>query len=213
MKKNIARVTGVMTELVFSHAINGEGFYSSYLLSSRKSAAVDRIPILISDRVFTIELLIPGIYLSVTGQFRSRNCNGKVSLYLFAENIQLEDVEENINEVSLEGYICRTPIFRTTPFGRDITGLLVAVNRSCGKSDYIPCICWGRNAKWAARMNVGDCVVLRGRIQSREYLKSLPDGTKETRIAYEVSISALEVVNDEERSEQGFNCNGDSGFK
>lgn len=201
-KNNIVIVTGVIgSELALSHKIGGEEFYSSCIMASRKSSVLDAIPIVVSGRTFETALIIPGIRVEIIGQFRSRNSEGKVNLYLFVEDIKFSEREEDENRTSLVGYIVRNPIYRKTPAGREITELLVAVNRNCGRSDYIPCICWGRNARWAGKMHIGDCVSLFGRIQSREYVKTLLDGRKIAKTAYEVSVSSMEVVDDEKSNE------------
>ncbi len=169
------------------------------------------IPITISEKLFEKGDITPGKKIQVIGQFRSYNtyANNKNRLVLtvFAKSIEvLENQEAEItaskdfisNEVILIGYICKDPIFRQTPFGREITDLLIAVNRAYNKSDYIPCIAWGRNARFCAKMPVGTEVYIIGRIQSRKYEKKYEDGTSEQRVAYEVSISNIEQYNEEE---------------
>ena len=168
------------------------------------------IPITISERLITEQGLPIDSKLSVSGQFRSYNSyegdKNRLVLTVFAKNIEfLEDQEGDIpvgkdyitNEVVLDGYICRKPIYRKTPFGREIADILLAVNRSYNKSDYIPCIAWGRNAKFCETVAVGTEIKIVGRVQSRQYEKKHEDGTIENRVAYEVSVATLEVINKE----------------
>ncbi len=103
-------------------------------------------------------------------------------------------ISPDMNEIFLDGFICKQPVFRVTPLKREIADLLIAVNRPYNKSDYIPCICWGRNARFCGKRTIGEHVKIKGRIQSREYVKKFPDGSSETRVAFEVSISGIEVV-------------------
>ena len=130
-------------------------------------------------------------------------------LTVFAKDIKYlsEQDEENSsekvsNEVTLIGYICKKPIYRQTPFGREISDILLAVNRAYNKSDYIPAIAWGRNARFCQNIEVGTKVKITGRVQSRNYEKKFEDGTTQTRTAYEVSISSLEIVNEEEENKE-----------
>lgn len=185
----------VVSEKEFSHEVFGEGFYTVMVNISRLSGTEDTIPVLISDRMPDYEKVVPGTAIKVVGQYRSYNKHEgttKLVLYVFAREIELnpeETGEENM--IALQGYVCKAPNRRTTPLGREIADLLIAVNRTYGKSDYIPCICWGRNATFAGDLQIGDGVKLYGRIQSREYLKTV-DGNSERRIAYEVSASRIE---------------------
>ncbi|MBO5103308.1 MAG: single-stranded DNA-binding protein [Clostridia bacterium] len=185
----------VASEPQFSHEVYGEGFYEINLEVNRLSEQYDIIPITISERLFKdIELKI-GTMLALNGQFRSYNkfVDGKSKLMLtvFVREI-VEPVEgQNTNIIELEGYVCKEPIYRTTPFKREICDLLLAVNRAYNKSDYLPCIAWGRNARFVSDMNVGEKLYLTGRIQSREYQKRIDAEHSETRTAFEVSISKL----------------------
>ena len=199
----------VMGEIVsgfsYSHEIYGEGFYMAEVSAERTSGSCDMIPVMVSDRLINVKEDCIGKLVSVTGQFRSYNrCDGdrkKLILSVFAREISfVDEIEENAdtNQIFLGGYVCKQPIYRKTPLGREIADLLLAVNRTYGKSDYIPCICWGRNARYVSRFNVGERCAVWGRIQSREYTKTLDDGTQEIRTAYEVSISKLEVIENEE---------------
>jgi len=197
----------VTNEKEYSHEIYGEKFYIFNLSVPRLSGNADDIPITISERLFLDEDLITGKNVIIDGQFRSYNSyeNGKNRLVLtvFAKEIKfLEEQEEEFrptkdntsNEVVLNGFICKKPIYRKTPFGREIADILLAVNRAYNKSDYIPCIAWGRNAKFCENVPVGTEVNIIGRIQSRIYEKKFEDGTSITKIAYEVSVASLEII-------------------
>ena len=210
----VGKVTG---EKQFSHEIYGERFFTFKLSIARLSGNADIIPITVSERIINDEMLSEGKKLLVKGQFRSYNSyeneRNKLILTVFAKDIiELQEEEENefakkdgvTNEVVLVGFICKKPIYRQTPFGREIADLLLAVNRAYNKSDYIPSIAWGRNARFSQNLEVGTKVRIVGRVQSRQYEKKFEDGTVETRIAYEVSIGSLEIVdeNDTERETQ-----------
>ncbi len=209
----VGKVTG---EKEFSHEIYGERFYIFKLGIPRLSGNEDIIPITISERLIQQDTLQEGKKLLVKGQFRSYNSyeneKNRLILTVFAKDIiELEEKEieeENdivrkdtiTNEVVLMGYLCKKPIYRQTPFGREISDILLAVNRAYNKSDYIPCIAWGRNARFCQNLEVGSQVKVVGRVQSRSYEKKYEDGTVQTRIAYEVSIGSLEVI--EEKMEE-----------
>ena len=202
----------------FSHEIYGEKFYIFDLSVPRLSGNADIIPITISERLLLEEDLVPGKNVIIEGQFRSYNSyeNEKNRLVLtvfakeikFAENQEEEfrpSKENTSNEVTLDGYICKKPIYRKTPFGREISDILLAVNRAYNKSDYIPCIAWGRNARFCENVPVGTEVRIIGRVQSRQYEKKHEDGTAEIRVAYEVSVASLEVINQEDHPIQSEN--------
>ena len=205
----VGKVTG---EKRFSHEIYGERFYIFDLSIPRLSGNADIIPITVSERLITDEMLQEGKKLLVKGQFRSYNSyeneKNRLILTVFAKDVtEGEEVEEEneiaikdviTNEVVLIGYICKKPIYRQTPFGREIADLLLAVNRAYNKSDYIPSIAWGRNARFCQNLEVGTRVKIVGRVQSRNYDKKLEDGTVETRVAYEVSIGSLEVIDEKD---------------
>ena len=212
----VGKVTG---EKKFSHEIYGERFYVFNLEIARLSGNADIIPITVSERLVTDEMLTQGKNLLVKGQFRSYNSyeneKNRLILTVFAKDVveveEPEQQEENemvkkdmvTNEVVLIDYICKKPIYRQTPFGREIADVLLAVNRAYNKSDYIPCIAWGRNARFCQNMEVGTEVKIVGRVQSRKYEKKFEDGTSETRIAYEVSISSMEIIDKkDEKSEE-----------
>ncbi|MBO4816152.1 MAG: single-stranded DNA-binding protein [Clostridia bacterium] len=201
----------IISEKKFSHEIYGESFYLFNLEVPRLSDNSDIIPITISERLIANFDLTIGRKIVVEGQFRSYNSyeneRNKLVLTVFAKDImeykEVEQEEEKVsNEVTLNGYICKKPIYRQTPFGREIADLLLAVNRAYNKSDYIPCIAWGRNARFCENMEVGTEVKVVGRVQSRIYEKKFEDGTVEQRVAYEVSIANLEVIDKKENEEQ-----------
>lgn len=184
----------------YSHEVYGEGFYMTEVSVRRLSDFVDYIPVMVSERIIDVEGDYIGQSVYISGQFRSFNRHeaqkNRLVLSVFAREIELlePDYEEEAgNQIFLDGYICKEAIYRKTPLGREIADLLVAVNRSYGKSDYIPCICWGRNARFASGFEVGTHVQIWGRIQSREYVKKLSETQVEQRIAYEVSVSKIEI--------------------
>lgn len=179
----------------FSHEIMGEKFYDTTVSVERLSGQSDVIPITVSDRLMEGQNFEIGNLIGLIGQFRSYNkiVDGKSKLVLRVFVRELCECDENApNVIELEGYVCKPPVYRTTPFKREIADLLIAVNRAYNKSDYIPAIAWGRNARYASTFDVGDKIHLVGRIQSRIYQKSLDDGTIEERVAYEVSITKFE---------------------
>ena len=196
----------IVSDKSYSHEIYGEKFYVFNLEVIRLSSTVDIIPITISERLLTGLDLEIGKKVVVEGQFRSynnyENERNRLILTVFAKEISEvegeDDKEEVTNEVILVGYVCKKPIYRQTPFGREIADVLLAVNRAYNKSDYIPSIAWGRNARFCQNMEVGTEVKITGRVQSRTYEKKYEDGTTETRVAYEVSIASMEIVNEEE---------------
>ena len=208
----IMLVGKVTSEKKFSHEIYGESFYNFNLEIPRLSGISDIIPITISERLIANFDLTVGKNVVIEGQFRSyntyENSRSRLVLTVFVKEIRERGEDEEIkvpNEVQLVGHICRTPIYRKTPFGREIADILVAVNRAYNKSDYIPCITWGRNARFCENMPIGTEVKLVGRVQSRPYEKKHEDGTVESRTAYEVSISSLEFVNKEDEEKLGEN--------
>lgn len=189
----------VATEFSFSHEVFGEDFYMVEVEVKRLSNSEDRIPLMISERLIDVTQDYTGEYIMVHGQFRSYNRHeeqkNRLVLSVFVREISFMEEEPDgtkTNSIWLDGYICKEPIYRKTPLGREIADLLLAVNRPYGKSDYIPCICWGRNARYASGFEVGEHVQLLGRIQSREYVKRISDTETEKRVAYEVSVSKLE---------------------
>ena len=201
----IMLVGKITSEKKFSHEIYGESFFNFDLEIPRLSGISDIIPITISERLIANFDLRLGKQVVIEGQFRSYNTyedsKSRLILTVFVKEIREKGEDEEIkvpNEVQLVGHICRKPIYRKTPFGREIADILVAVNRAYNKSDYIPCITWGRNARFCENMQIGTELRLVGRVQSRPYEKKHEDGTVEQRTAYEVSISSLEFVNKED---------------
>lgn len=191
----------VISEFAFNHEVFGEGFYLLNVSVNRFSGQADLVPVMVSERLIDITEEWFGKTVKIAGQFRSYNKhkNGKSHLLLsiFAKEFEITEEKEK-NEIFLEGYICKPPVYRKTPLGREITDLLVAVNRPYGKSDYLPCIAWGRNARHAGRFEVGEKIALLGRVQSREYKKETEEAEKEERIAYEVSVVRINVVEEVE---------------
>ncbi|MCI8940718.1 MAG: single-stranded DNA-binding protein [Dorea sp.] len=194
----------VAGQFEFSHEVFGEGFYMVDVLVRRLSNSEDRIPLMISERLIDVSQDYTGEYIMANGQFRSYNRHeeqkNRLILSVFVREVEFIDEEPDgakTNTILLDGYICKPPIYRKTPLGREIADLLLAVNRPYGKSDYIPCICWGRNARYASAFEVGEHVQVLGRIQSREYVKKLSEIETEKRVAYEVSVSKLECIDGE----------------
>ena len=201
----VSIVGEIVSDFKFSHEVFGEGFYVVDILVSRLSNSADLIPIMVSERLINVKEDCKGQNVEILGQFRSYNRHeenkNRLVLSVFAREIRiLNGDEENLkpNYIFLDGYVCKAPIYRKTPLGREIADLLLAVNRPYGKSDYIPCICWGRNARFAENFNVGGHIQVWGRIQSREYQKKVSDNEFEKRVAYEVSVSKLEYIEEEE---------------
>lgn len=191
----------IASAFVFSHEVFGEGFYVLDILVKRLSDSFDRIPVMISERLIDITQDYQGEYIQIIGQFRSYNRHeekkNRLVLSVFAREVNFIEEENDkmkTNQIFLDGYICKMPVYRKTPLGREISDMLVAVNRPYGKSDYIPCICWGRNARFTSGFEVGGHVQVWGRIQSRDYMKKLDGDITEKRTAYEVSVSKLEYI-------------------
>lgn len=186
----------IMSAPTFSHEIYGENFYDTTLLVPRLSEQADMIPITISDRLLSLHNIKVGDKIAVLGQYRSynkqENEKSKLMLKMFVRQI-IEPLQNTTNLIEIIGYVCKEPIYRTTPFKREICDMLIAVNRAYNKSDYLPCIAWGRNARYGKSIEVGQKVYLTGRVQSREYSKRLDDGTFSNRIAYEISITKLSL--------------------
>ena len=195
----------VCQPLQFGHELFGEQFFVTTLRVPRLSGAEDFLPITLSERLLIDEPIAAGSILCLDGQLRSYNKvvegSGRLLITAFAQRLLPEEDEENPNRVQLTGALCKAPSYRTTPFGREIADLMLAVNRSYGKSDYIPCITWGRTARYAANLKIGDKVQLVGRFQSRNYQKQLPDGTILNKVAYEVSVSRLSAMKEDPLTE------------
>jgi len=194
---NCVEISGnVASECVFSHEIYGEGFYSFMLESRRLSGNEDLVKVTVSERILKKEKTGVGSFVYIKGQIRSYNSivenRSRLIITVFAKEIEYDNFEEE-NLVYLDGFVCKKPVYRVTPLGREIADMLLAVNRAYNKSDYIPCIAWGRNARFSKEFELGDNIRLWGRIQSRAYKKYI-DGGEEERIAYEVSVGRLEKI-------------------
>ena len=194
----------VVSEFVFSHEVYGEHFFVVNIAVCRLSNSYDVIPVMVSERLLDVKNDYRGCVLQATGQFRSYNrheeTKNRLVLSVFAREVSFvedEEQEQNPNYIFLDGYVCKNPVYRKTPLGREIADVLLAVNRPYGKSDYIPCICWGRNARYADQFEVGTHIQIWGRIQSREYQKKIGEDEFEKRVAYEVSVSKMECIDEE----------------
>lgn len=200
IENNTVQLIGeIAGEFVYSHEVFGEAFYSVDIKAKRLSEAYDKIPVIISERLLDIKQDLTGKCVEITGNFRSYNkhteSGNKLVLSVFVREIMiLEEERDNVNVITLEGFICKEPIYRVSPLKREIGDVLLAVNRPYGKSDYIPCILWGRNAKMCKTLSVSDCIKITGRIQSREYQKKISETETEARITYEVSVSKINTV-------------------
>lgn len=195
----------VVSGFQYSHDVFGEGFYILNVSVKRLSDSNDIIPLMISERLMDIKSDYTGCYIEAIGQFRSYNRHednkNRLVLSVFVRELEICEPgyqSSRPNYIFLDGFICKPPIYRKTPLGREIADLLIAVNRPYGKSDYIPCICWGRNARFAEKFSVGGHIQIWGRIQSREYQKKVSEADFEKRVAYEVSVSKLEYIEDME---------------
>ena len=198
----------IVSEFTFSHEVFGEGFYIANVSVNRLSDMVDVIPLMISERLIDVTKDYRGMKIEVAGQFRSYNrhegTKNKLVLSIFVRELRFIEEDEmpeeqsKSNQIFLDGLVCKPPIYRKTPLGREIADVLVAVNRPYGKSDYIPCIAWGRNARFAGGLEVGSHLQVSGRVQSREYTKKIGEDEVERRVAYEVSVSKIDLVEDEE---------------
>ena len=208
MQSNYIRIVGkINSKLDFSHEVFGEKFYEFVMEVPRLSDTKDLLPVIISERLINDIDMNIGRDIVIDGQFRSYNryedTSNKLLLRVFVRDIiipeeeELEELIRHPNEVFLNGYLCKETKFRTTPFGREITDMLIAVNRSYNKSDYIPCIAWGRNARYCEKLEVGDHIKIWGRIQSRKYQKKSENESYETKTAYEVSVTKLEHIKTE----------------
>lgn len=216
-KNNKVFISGeIVSEAEFSHEVYGEGFYEMNVLVKRLSGQGDVLPVTVSERIIADKNLKKGVHINALGQFRSYNklVDGKSKLMLtvFVRELPDDAPIKNPNSIVLSGYICKPPVYRTTPFNREIADILIAVNRSYNKSDYIPCIAWGRNARFAKNLAVGEKIAIAGRIQSREYQKRISDEDIRVMTAYEVSISKLAAYENAENfdAEEEF---GAIGFK
>lgn len=213
INNNINIIGKISSDFTFSHEVYGEGFYNFNVHVSRLSDISDELPVTISERLINTQDLPIGTQVHIFGQVRSYNSfiesdkKNKLVLTIFIKDIKIITKEDSLqvknpNEVYLNGYICKPPIFRTTPFGREIADILLAVNRSYNKSDYIPCIAWGRNARFVSSLEVGNNIKLMGRMQSREYQKKLDTGNVLEKVAFEISISKIEHISNKENDSQ-----------
>ena len=206
-ENNYVRITGYVDKFIYNHTAYDERFYSSFVHSQRRSGTVDDIPVIASEYLVKKDDF-DGKYVEIDGEFRSMNMEvegkSKLILQLFVKNIRIVKTKEyadDENEIVLDGFLVKNPIYRVTPNGRQIADLMIAVNRPFGRSDYIPCICWGGSAKWAENLEVGTEIFVQGRIQSREYVKRLSEDESEIRTAYEVSIGKMGVTKNGNRKE------------
>ena len=202
LENNKVTLCGVVASLPeYSHEVYGEEFYNLQLAVERLSDNQDIIPITVSDRLLKVNNFELGTKVYIKGQFRSynkiENDKSKLMLTVFVREVLSEFDEDVTNEIILTGYVCKSPVYRTTPFKREICDVLIAVNRAYNKSDYLPCIAWGRNARFAKNLQVGDGVNIVGRIQSRDYQKKLEDDKTITKTAYEISISQISYLKNE----------------
>lgn len=210
IENNQVTVMGeVVSRFSYSHEVFGEGFYMINVRVPRLSDSFDTIPVMISERLLDVTENYTGMLICVNGQFRSYNRHeerkNRLVLSVFAREVEFVGrLEESAktNQIYLDGYICKEPIYRKTPLGREIADLLLAVNRPYGKSDYIPCICWGRNARFAEHFRVGSRCAIWGRIQSRDYMKKIDEEHVEKRVAFEVSVSKLDLIGTPDRGEE-----------
>lgn len=205
MNNNKVYVYGeIVSDAVFSHEVYGEGFYDMFIKVERLSTQCDILPITISERILKEENIKCGDCIALKGQFRSYNKQvdgkSKLALTIFVREIvpKVENAPTNIIELS--GYVCKEPVYRTTPFNREISDVLLAVNRAYNKSDYIPCIAWGRNARFVKSIEVGEKVIIQGRIQSRQYQKKVDDDTIENKVAYEISVSKIALTENDNQA-------------
>ncbi len=198
----------IVSDFEYSHEVFGEGFYLVDVAVNRLSNMADTIPLMVSERLIDVTQDYKGMTIEVAGQFRSYNRHegekNRLVLSIFVRELQFVEQDEEIkdqsktNQIFLDGYICKVPVYRKTPLGREIADILIAVNRPYGKSDYIPCIAWGRNARYAASFEVGSHIQVWGRVQSREYTKKINEEESEKRIAYEVSVSKIELMQEDD---------------
>ncbi len=204
IENNRVSVIGeIISEFTYSHEVFGEGFYMTEISVNRLSDQADVIPLMVSERLLDVTKDMRGKIVEASGQFRSYNrhegMKNRLLLSVFVREIEfLEEFDDctKTNQIFLDGYICKQPVYRKTPLGREIADILIAVNRPYGKSDYIPCIAWGRNARYASGFEVGGRIRVWGRVQSREYTKRIDEIESVKRTAYEVSVSKLEIVDE-----------------
>ena len=200
MENNNVKISGkIISDLKLSHEVYGEKFYKFYIKSERLSNQEDILPVIISERMLNLDELSKDKNVRINGQFRSYNKQGengnKLVLSVFVKDIDFIQDEDSLtlNDANFIGYVCKNPIYRKTPLGREIADVLIAVNRTYKKSDYIPCILWGRNAKFCENVEVGTKVKINGRVQSRNYEKKINETNIIKNTAYEVSVSKFAI--------------------
>lgn len=205
IENNRVNIIGeIVSDFEYSHEVFGEGFYLVDVAVNRLSNMSDTVPLMVSERLIDVTKDYKGMIIEAAGQFRSYNRHegekNRLVLSIFVRELQFLEMDEEVkdqsktNQIFLDGYICKVPVYRKTPLGREIADILIAVNRPYGKSDYIPCIAWGRNARYAASFEVGGHIQVWGRVQSREYTKKINEEESEKRVAYEVSVSKIELL-------------------
>ena len=197
---NNVLIKGKIVKLpAYSHSVMGEGFFEMYVEVKRLSDETDILPVTISERL--IEGFCLGDEIGISGQFRSYNKlegeKSKLMLTIFVKELVDPNDIQAVNQINMVGYICKEPIYRTTPFGREICDVLLAVNRAYNKSDYLPCIAWGRNARFVKDLSVGEKLEVQGRIQSRKYQKKVDGNETEIKVAYEISLSSVVLADNE----------------
>lgn len=199
MENNIITLMGTVESTPqYSHSVMDENFYSFVLRVPRLSETDDLLPVTFSANIYDENIIKEGAKVRVKGQLRSYNkyseTKTRLILTVFAKDINISDDtdEENPNEIFINGFICKKPVYRKTPFGREITDLIIAVNRAFNRSDYIPAIAWGKNALYCENLEVGSNVLLWGRLQSRNYNKRISENETQIRTAYELSITKIE---------------------
>ena len=203
---NTVSINGTLaTDPLFTHESHGECFYEMKVSVKRLSGQYDILPLVISERLLHVRPLAAGFNVSIVGQLRTRNVpvdgKSKLMLSIFVQTIN-EQPADHHNSITLTGYLCKPPVYRSTPLGREITDIMLAVNRPTGRSDYIPCVIWGRNARYAQNLQVGNKILVTGRVQSREYSKN-----EQTYTAYEVSVSQITAMNEQDVSTDNIHCN------
>lgn len=212
---NNVLIKGKIVKLpTYSHTVMGEGFFEMYVEVKRLSDETDVLPVTISERL--IDGFKIGDEIGISGQFRSYNKQegerSKLMLTIFVKELINPNEISAVNQICMVGYICKEPIYRTTPFGREICDCLLAVNRAYNKSDYLPCIAWGRNARFVKDLGVGEKLGVQGRIQSRKYQKKITETESEIRVAYEISLSSVVLAETREDKNYEEYVNSEDGF-
>ena len=201
MEQNHIELVGCLASAPqYSHSNHGRHFYSFLLEVSRLSGTVDCLPILAPETLLQTTELCEGDSIALTGQIRSFNnrlgIGRKLVISVLADTLSVCSLPHD-NRVTLQGVICKEPVYRRTPLGREICDIMLAVNRPYHRADYLPCILWGRCAQEASDYPVGTALELIGRLQSREYIKMIDDAPQQ-RTAYEISAVSVQVLTEEE---------------